>query len=105
MELNDIQFGLVRRIKEEYREKDKKLYMFFVHLEKAFDRVPKRVLQWTLRKKGLPQILVKAMMSLHKGSKTKLKVGSVFSEKFSVVVDVHWKSVLYPFCLQLWWML
>ena len=43
---------ILRRIQEEYREKDKKLYMCFVDLEKPFDRVPRRVMQWALRRKN-----------------------------------------------------
>ena len=51
MEVDDMRFGfipgrgatdalfIVRRMHEEYRKKDKKLYMCFVNLEKAFDRV------------------------------------------------------------------
>ena len=60
-------------MQEEYREKDKKLYMCFVDLEKAFERVPRRVMQWALRKKGLLEILVKAVISLYEGSKTKVR--------------------------------
>ena len=65
-EMTDALF-IVRRMQEEYREKGKKLYMCFVYLEKAFDRVPRRVMQWVLRKKGLTKILVKAVMSLYEG--------------------------------------
>ena len=61
---------IVRRM----QEKDKKLYMCYVDLEKAFDRASRRVMQWVLRKKGLPEILVKVVMSLYDGSKTKVKV-------------------------------
>ena len=53
-------------------------------------------MQWALRKKGLPEILVKAVMSLYEGSKTKVKVEFEFSEEFSVVVGVHQGSVLLP---------
>ena len=62
-------------------------------LEKAFDRVSRKVIQWALRKKELPEILVKKVMSLYKGSKTKVKVGSDFLEKFYVAVGVHQRSV------------
>ena len=81
-------------MQEEYREKDKKLSMCFVDLEKAFDGVPRRVMQWALRNKGLPEILVKAVMSLYEGSKTKIKVGSEFSEEFHVAVGIHQGPVL-----------
>ena len=57
VEVDDMQFGfiperrmtdtfsIVRRMQEEYREKDKKFYMCFVDLQKAFDRVPSRIMQ------------------------------------------------------------
>ena len=51
-------------------------------------------MQWTLRKKELPEIFVKAVMSLYEGSKTKVKVRSEFSEEFYVAVSVHQISVL-----------
>ena len=106
VDVDDMPFGLmpgrettdalfiVRGMQEKYREKNKKLYMCFVDLEKAFDRVPRRVMQWALRKKGLSEILVKAVMSLYEDSKTKVKVGCEFSEKFYVAVGVHQRSVL-----------
>ena len=68
VEVDNMQFGFLpgretidalfmeRRMEEEYTEKDKKLYICFVDLKKAFDRIPKRVTQWALRKKGLQRI-------------------------------------------------
>ena len=85
---------IVKRMQEEYREKDKKLYMCFMDFEKNCNRVPRTVIQWALRKKRLPEILVKVVMSLYEGSKMKVKVGSEVLKKFSVVVGVHQKSVL-----------
>ena len=32
--------------------------MCFVALVKALDRVPRKVLEWAMRKKGIPEILV-----------------------------------------------
>ena len=72
------------------------LYLCFVDLEKVFDRLPRRVMQRALRKKGLPEILVKAEMILHEGSKTKVKVGYQISDEFFVAVSVHQGSVLSP---------
>ena len=42
---------IVRRMQEEYQKKDKKLYMCFVDMEKAFDRVSRKVMELTMRKK------------------------------------------------------
>ena len=67
---------LVRRLQEKHRAKDKKMYVCFADLEKAFDRVPRGVMEWAMRKKGLPEILVKAVMSLYEGAETKVRVGS-----------------------------
>ena len=71
--------------------------MCFMDLEKVFDRIRRRVMQWALRKKGLPEILVKALMSLYKGLKTKVKVGSEFSEELYVAVGINQGSVLSPY--------
>ena len=87
---------LVRRLQEDYRAKDKKKYMCLVDLKKVFDRVPRRVMEWAMRKKGSPEILVKAVMSLYEGAETKVRVGSGLSEEFSVKVGVHQGSVLSP---------
>ena len=40
---------VVRRMQEEHQKKDKKWYMCFVDMEKAFDRMPTKVMEWTMR--------------------------------------------------------
>ena len=87
---------VVRRMQEEYQKKVKKLYMCFVDMEKAFDRVPRKVMEWAMRKKGLSEVIVPAVMSLYDGAKTKVRVGSSCSEEFEVNVGVHQGSVLSP---------
>ena len=106
VKVDDMQFGfmpgkgttdalfILRRMQEEFRGREKKLYMCFVDLEKAFDRVPRKVMEWALRKKSLPEVLVKAVMSLHVGSRTKVRVGSGLSEEFGVRVGMHQGSVI-----------
>ena len=58
---------IARILQERYGRKKKKLYVCFVDFEKAFDRVPRMVIDWYLRKKGVNERLVRAVMSLYKG--------------------------------------
>ena len=71
--------------------------MFFVDLEKAFDKVPRKVLEWALRKKGIPEVLVRSVISLYEGEKTRVRVDSELSEEFEFKVGMHQRFVLSPF--------
>jgi hypothetical protein len=44
---------MARMLQERYGRKKRKLYMCFVDLENAFDRVPRKVIEWALRKMGV----------------------------------------------------
>ena len=44
---------IVRRMQEEYQKKNKNLHMCFVDMKKAFDRVPRKVMELAMKKKGL----------------------------------------------------
>jgi hypothetical protein len=91
VEVNDMQCGfmpgkgtidalfMVRMLQEKYDRKKKKLYMCFVDLEKAFDRVPREVIRWALRKKGVNEYMVEAVMRMYDGARTKVKVGNGLS--------------------------
>ena len=65
-------------------QKKKKLYMCFVDLEKSFDRVPRKVFEWAMRKKGIPEDLVRSVMSLYEEEKTRVRVDSELSEELEL---------------------
>ena len=67
---------ILRRLQEEYHAKGKGLYMRFVDLVKAFVRVLRKVLEWAMRKKGIPKVLVRSVMNLYEGAKTRVRVDS-----------------------------
>ena len=58
LELNEVQFGfvpgkgtvdalfIVRRLQEKYLQQNRKLSLCFEDLEKAFNRVPRKVMEW-----------------------------------------------------------
>ena len=54
--------------------KGKMLYMCSVYLEKDLDRVLRKVLEWATVKKGIPEVLIRSVMSLYEGAKTMVRV-------------------------------
>ena len=70
-------------------KKSMKNAVFFVDLDKAFDRVPKKVLDWATGRKRIPEILVGSLMSVCEGTKAVVSVDSWFSDLFEVKVRMH----------------
>ena len=60
-------------------------------LEKAFDRVPREVLWWALRRVGVDERLVKVVKSMYVGVTTAVKLGGGESVEFGV--KVRWVSI------------
>ena len=50
---------ILRRLHENYHANRKKLYKGFVGLEIVLDRAPKKVLEWAMGKKGIPEDLAR----------------------------------------------
>ena len=55
---------ILRQLQEKYLENDKELHLVFQDLEKAFDRVPRVLIESSLRKKGVVECYVKAVMKM-----------------------------------------
>ena len=87
---------ILRQLHEKYMEKKKDLYFLFVDLEKAFDRVPRSVIWWALRKMSVPEWLVRTVQAMYKEAKSSVRINNSFSAEFDVTVGVHQGSVLSP---------
>ena len=77
---------MARQMQENFRVKGKKLYFGFVDLEKAFDRVPREVISWAIRKLGVEEWLVSAVMFMYTGAKTVVRTVYGNSKGFEVKV-------------------
>jgi len=108
VKIDDMQFGfmngkgttdaifVIRQMQEKHSAKGKNLYYAFVDLEKAFDRVPREVVRWALRKAGVDEWLVRTVMTMYEGAKTLIRCESGDSESFEVKVGLHQGSILSP---------
>ena len=86
---------IVRQLQEQFLDKNKNLYFAFIDFEKAFDRVPRKVLWWVMRVVGVPEWIV-IVQAMNKGAKSKVRVNCSYSDEFEVKVGVHQGSVLSP---------
>ena len=108
MKIDDMQFGfvpgkgtvdaifMVRQLQEKFLEKRKDLFFVFVDLEKAFDRVPRKVVRWVLRQLGVEEWLVQKVMTMYERARTVVRTKQEYSTEFEVKVGVHQGSVLNP---------
>ena len=87
---------VVRQLQEKYLAANKRLYMAFVDLEKAFDRVPRKVISWALRKLGVEEWIVRLVQGMYANVWSRVRVGEGYSEEFEVKVGVHQGSVRSP---------
>ena len=104
--IDDSQFGfvpgrgttdaifVVRQLQEKYLAASKRLYMAFVDLEKAFDRVLWKVIRWALRKLDVEEWIVGLVQGMYANARRRVRVGEGYSEEFEVKVGVHQGSVL-----------
>ena len=56
--------------------------MVFVDLEKAFDRVPRKVIWWALRKLGVEEWIVRLVQGMYANARSLVPVGEGYSEEF-----------------------
>ena len=106
--INEMQFGfmpgrgttdaifITRQVQEKFLAKKKDLYFTFVDLEKAFDRVPRLVVKWALRKVGIEEWVIRVVMSMYDNAKSAVNINGTTGEGFNVKVGVHQGSVLSP---------
>ena len=87
---------ILRQLQEKYLAKNKKLFFAFVDLEKAFDRVPRRVIWWAMRKLGIDEWIVRFVQTMYHNTKSRVRVNNTFAGEFGVKVGVHRGSVLSP---------
>ena len=85
-----------RLLIEKHREKHRPLYIAFLDLEKAFDRVPHELIWYALRQQFVPEELVRWVQLLYHDPKSKVRSMAGVSKPLRVSVCVHQGSALSP---------
>ena len=93
------QIFAVKRIVEKTIEKDKKTYMAFVDLDKAYDSVSREKLWKVLDEYGVKGKLLRAVQALYVDGRARVKVGRMESELFGVCRGVRQGCTLSPWLL------
>ena len=65
-------------------------------LEKEFDRIPRGVARWALRKLGVDEWLIRTLMALYTEACTVVRTDDRLSESFEVKVGLYQRTALSP---------
>ena len=89
-------FSSCDKYKRNTKQRRSCVYYVFVDLEKAFDRVPREVVRWIMRKLGVDEWLICTVMALYTEACTIVRTDAGLNESFEVNVGLHQGSVLSP---------
>ena len=106
--VNNMQFGfspgkgttdavfIILQLQEKHLEVHKDLFRTFVDLEKAYDRLPRDLVYLCLRRRGVPEKLVRLVEATYRGASTVVRITHGRTDEFPIKVGVHQGSGLSP---------
>ena len=112
-EVADNQFGFIKgrqtsdaifalkQVMEKYREKEKGLYVAFIDIEKAYDRVPRPEVWRCMREKGVNEKYVRLVQDMYDGAESNVNSCIGPTEQFKIRVGLHQGSALSPYLFDL----
>ena len=101
IKVNNMQFGfspgkgttdavfIILQLQEKHLEVHKDLFLTFVDLEKAYDRVPRDLVYLCLRRRGVPKKLVRLVEATYHGASTVVRTTHGRTDEFPIKVGLH----------------
>ena len=88
---------VIQQLQEKHIEVHKDLFLTFVDLVRARDRVPRDLVYWCLRRRGVPEKLVRLVEATYHGASTVVRTMHGRTDEFPIKVGLHQGSGLSPF--------
>ena len=70
--------------------------MVFVDLEKAYDTIPRDLIWYCLRRRGVPEGYINTIQDMYENCLTKVRTTSGYTEAIEIQVGLHQGSTLSP---------
>jgi exonuclease III len=86
----------LRILQEKFREFHKDLHMVFVDLEKAYDTIPRELIWYCLRRRGVPEAYISIVKEMYEGCSTTVRTTAGNTEEIDIKVGLHQGSALSP---------
>jgi hypothetical protein len=92
---------LIRQFMERCTEQKKDLYMIFIDLEKAYDKVPRNVMWWALQKHKVLSKYIILIKNIYDNVVTSVRTSDRDTNDFPINIGPHQGSALSPYIFDL----
>jgi hypothetical protein len=84
-----------------YREQKKDLHMVFIDLEKAYDKVSRNIMRWTLQKYKVSTKYITLIKNMYDNVVISVRTSDRDTNDFPINIRLHQVSVLSPYLFAL----
>ena len=74
---------------ERFREQKKDLHMVFIDLEKAYDKIPRNIMWWSLDKHEVPSKYVTLIKNMYNNIVTSVRRNDGNTDYFLIKIELH----------------
>jgi hypothetical protein len=92
---------LIRQLMERCREQKKDLYMIFIDLEKAYDKVPRNVMWWALQKYKVSSKYITLIKDMYDNVVTSVQISDTDTNDFPINIVLYQGPALSPYLFAL----
>jgi Reverse transcriptase (RNA-dependent DNA polymerase) len=80
---------LIRQLMKRHQEHKNDLHMIFIDLEKTYDKIPRNIMWWTLKRKLVPTKYVTLIKDMYTNVVTYVRTCDGESDIFPIKIGLH----------------